>query len=311
MTPLAFLRRRRARREAISWAVRRADDTPPANDAFEGWLRAEPDHPGLYSRFSDLLADPALAEALAAAPVRTVPTKAPLRPMLAAAAFAVLALAAWFARPYFLPVQRLETEIGQRLAATLPDGTHVELNGDSALVVSFRDGHRQVTLERGECFFDVAHDEKRPFQVLAGDARLTVLGTAFDVDRRITSVELSVYRGKVDMGPAAGDGPHDQAVVGQRLGFHAGTVGREAGFDPEAGDWRDGWLDTAGMTLGELAEQLNRRGPARIDIEDTELARLKVAGRFRIADPDHLVARLAALYRFQAQYASGKLVLSR
>ncbi len=79
---------------------------------------------------------------------------------------------------------------GAHRAVTLPDGSTVELNSDSQLryARSFqawpfvRAGKRAVTLQ-GEAFFDVARDQ-RPFVVETFNARVEVLGTAFNVRAR-------------------------------------------------------------------------------------------------------------------------------
>ena len=63
--------------------------------------------------------------------------------------------------------QRFTTRVGQTATVTLDDGTKVTLDTDSALRVSHNDGQRQVRMERGRAFFDVAQGDKRPFMVLA------------------------------------------------------------------------------------------------------------------------------------------------
>src|SRR5687768_11794332 len=64
----------------------------------------------------------------------------------------------------------------------LPDGSTVVLNGGSKLEFpeSFAPDVREVTL-KGEAYFDITHDPKRPFVVHTGKVRTTVLGTAFNI----------------------------------------------------------------------------------------------------------------------------------
>ena len=64
----------------------------------------------------------------------------------------------------------------------LSDGTKVYLNAASELKypVQFDSKKRQVHLS-GEAYFEVAKDECRPFFVQAGDVRIRVLGTSFNV----------------------------------------------------------------------------------------------------------------------------------
>ena len=46
---------------------------------------------------------------------------------------------------------------------------------------SYYPGRREVVLDQGEGFFEVAPDSGRPFTVDARQSRVTVVGTAFDV----------------------------------------------------------------------------------------------------------------------------------
>ncbi len=84
----------------------------------------------------------------------------------------------------------------------LPDGSYVLLEPGSEISYEsgFADGFRKVELE-GEAFFDIKHEDDRPFVVLANGVSTRVLGTTF----RITSVEedlefsISVTCGKVEV----------------------------------------------------------------------------------------------------------------
>jgi ferric-dicitrate binding protein FerR (iron transport regulator) len=90
-----------------------------------------------------------------------------------------------------------QTEI---LSLTLPDSSVVTLNRGSALkwVKNFDDSTRKIEL-KGEAFFDVMHDEAKPFLVETEDVKLKVLGTAFNVMTTDTSTVAEVIRGKVMM----------------------------------------------------------------------------------------------------------------
>lgn len=64
----------------------------------------------------------------------------------------------------------------------LPDGTKVWLNAESSLRFpsAFAGGDRMVEM-KGEGYFEVVHDEGRPFVVTAGEMKVNVLGTKFNV----------------------------------------------------------------------------------------------------------------------------------
>ena len=54
-------------------------------------------------------------------------------------------------------------------------------------------------MERGEVLFDVAHDEKRPFLVIAGDTTIRAIGTAFNVELNDRNIEVTVTDGIVEV----------------------------------------------------------------------------------------------------------------
>lgn len=87
-----------------------------------------------------------------------------------------------------LPAERrpannvLTTSAGSTIEITLYDGTRVWLNAGSELEYppAFASDRREVML-RGEGYFEVAKDVRRPFIVRTPSARLEVLGTSFNV----------------------------------------------------------------------------------------------------------------------------------
>ena len=89
---------------------------------------------------------------------------------------------------------------GQRSIFELEDGTKVTLNANSSLTFPavFDTNQRNVTL-KGEAFFEVAKDKKRPFRVITGDIVTTVLGTKFNVNTNLLNkgVQIALVEGKV------------------------------------------------------------------------------------------------------------------
>jgi transmembrane sensor len=119
--------------------------------------------------------------------------------------------------------QTFATTVGQRDSVRLVDGTRIVLAPDSRLNVAAGYGGsvREVSLQ-GEAYFDVTHDEARPFVVHAGDAAIRDLGTTFTV--RATGdqgVRVAVTSGSVSLARAQVT-PNDSVVL--RPG-DAGTLG--------------------------------------------------------------------------------------
>jgi len=78
----------------------------------------------------------------------------------------------------------LTTSRGEQTEVLLPDGSSVHLNAESSLQYPASFAHnaqRKVTL-KGEGYFEVAKDSAHPFIVTAGNQKVTVLGTHFNIN---------------------------------------------------------------------------------------------------------------------------------
>jgi len=83
---------------------------------------------------------------------------------------------------------------------TLPDGSVVTLNKHSSITYpkKFKEGTRAVTL-KGEAFFNVTPNKKKPFQIQVNDVRIKVVGTSFNVRSENGSTEVIVATGVVQV----------------------------------------------------------------------------------------------------------------
>jgi len=179
-------------------------------------------------------------------------------------------------------VQHSETKRGEQRVVQLADGSSVELDGATSLDVTLDSRSRFVALHRGEAYFDIAHEAQRPFVVHAGASSTRVLGTAFSIDLGQRVVKLAVYRGKVRFGGTGSGGAGVVVPAGWRTSFAGGRAAPPARFDATQQDWRQAWVDTDDMVLGELVETLNRRGGPLIATPPANLASLPLSGRFKL-----------------------------
>jgi len=123
-----------------------------------------------------------------------------------------------------IPYNTFSTPKGHSHRLILPDGTPVWLNTASAIrfPVQFTGSERIVTLV-GEAYFEVAHDETKPFRVLAEGSTIQVLGTHFNVSAYTddTQVVTTLLEGAVNVsknGQHIALRPGEQAIVDGRTG---------------------------------------------------------------------------------------------
>jgi transmembrane sensor len=210
------------------------------------------------------------------------------------AALAAAAAAAW------LMIGRVDehvTPVGGFERVPLADGSRVELNTDTAIEVAYSRNRRRVDLERGEAFFQVAKDARRPFVVDAGTYQVTAVGTAFSVRRDELGTEIVVTEGTVRVDRSDGLRP------GRPLLVHAGAaaaLGRDGPVVSQVslaqveGDlgWRQGVLVFADRPLREVAAEFNRYNRRQLVVVDPEVGNVLIAGRFRPTNLDGLVRLL-------------------
>ena len=96
----------------------------------------------------------------------------------------------------------ISTPRGGQYQVTLSDGTKVWLNAASSIrfPVSFTGAERRVSV-KGEAYFEVAHDQFRPFKVELNTSEIEVLGTHFNVNAYDdeASVKTTLLEGKVKL----------------------------------------------------------------------------------------------------------------
>lgn len=98
-------------------------------------------------------------------------------------------------------LSEVRTGVRQVKRLVLPDGSIIHVNANSVIRISERmDGNqREVFLDEGEAYFEIARDTLRPFVVRAANLAVEVLGTAFNIKSYavLDDITVAVSRGKV------------------------------------------------------------------------------------------------------------------
>jgi transmembrane sensor len=201
-----------------------------------------------------------------------------------------------------------QTAIGESASVSLPDGSSLELNSNSLASVDFEPQRRIIHLQRGEAFFKVAHDTRRPFWVVAGHSWVRAVGTAFNVYLRPTDVEVTVSEGTVKVASHEREReiPSDEALAATPVSIlNAGDqadLGKQMatirGLPPadlrRSMAWRVGTLYFENRPLSEVVEEMSRYTPLRLEIEDPTLRELPIGATFH-ANPEGAEALLRML----------------
>lgn len=218
---------------------------------------------------------------------------------LAAGVVAIVGVAQWRSAAGGSAATRVyTTAVGQRDSMTLADGSTVVLAPGSTLTVAagFNGAHRNVTLE-GAAFFEVRHDEDRPFIVRSGTAEIRDIGTAFLVKTDGEGgVSVAVTKGIVALRDTATK--VDAAVelgAGDRGVLQSGTVAIARGtVTSDAMSWTRGELAYRDAPMVEVQADLRRWYGIELLVKDSVLAHRTLTATFR-ADSSAQVVQLIAL----------------
>lgn len=308
----------RAEEEAAEWLVMLTEepDNPEVRANFDAWCAQNPVNAAIWERTSrayDLLGygQPAHREAWAAdvpvgaeehrlppAPVRRRcpagrrgPKKATRRVRtvraVAAGAVAAALLAAYL--PAFVLNLRSDyvTGAAEPRTVALADGSTVRLGPKTAIAVGLEGQERLVRILEGEAWFDVAHDPSRPFRVESRDARVTVLGTAFDVRQDDADTTVAVQRGHVRVEPTKVDEARNHDLfAGDAIALGGSTAPlRRQVAAAEVGDRTRGTLVVRDRPVTEIVEALRPWHRGMIVVRGSGFEQWRVSGLYDLTDP--------------------------
>ncbi|MGB8923517.1 MAG: FecR family protein [Pseudomonas sp.] len=179
---------------------------------------------------------------------------------------------------------------------TLKDGSQVELNLNTELTFSNYKDERRVTLKKGEAFFEVSHDLSHPFVVRAGEGKIRVTGTRFNVWLYEDQVRVNLIEGSVLVTSNAAL-PGD----GLRLGPAMQAQYKHGDYMPQISQtypndnalaWRSGKLVLDNLALNEALPLINRYLSKPLKLADASTGAIRVGGVYNIKELGGLVNTL-------------------
>ena len=304
---------------AAGWFARQRSGEMSPDDrlALRAWLQADPRHRIVYASVRRawggaalLRGDPnvlAIREHWSRHRRRTTAVRA-LAACLAVIVLAGAGLFGWweYQRPKPLTDQAFHTAVGERTTVRLPDGSELILNTDTVVRTRADEDRRLVILERGEAYFRVAKDARRPFVVTAGGRTVTALGTAFDIRLDKGSVKVTLVEGKVrveaPLPRPKGAGP-EKAISVQATEMSAGSQLVAAAEQPwrvtaanvvVETSWTKDILIFDDEPLEAVLAELNRYSEKKIILADPAIRDMPISGTFRTGDVDSFVRTIEA-----------------
>ncbi|WP_412468326.1 FecR family protein [Pedobacter sp. KLB.chiD] len=210
----------------------------------------------------------------------------------------------WILNPKMPPDNQLTLVTGsQQKRIILSDGSVVLLGPSAKLCYPkvFASTSRQIELKEGEAFFDIAHQEKRPFTVhTSAGVTIKVLGTAFKVKSYQASkqLEVAVVTGKVAVSNQKGN-------LGTLVKDESLTYDKNAGSAAIRKIKAPAFIEFTfdGARLDEVITKLQYVYSIKILLKDSVLGKLKTTGSFSSRQsPEEILDIICSLHhlRFNA-----------
>ena len=232
---------------------------------------------------------------------------------VAAAALLLLGVLIWpviDSRP-----ERFDTVKTEQTRLTLDDGSRLHLNTATSVEVDYDGDRREILLTRGEGYFEVEHDQKRPFIVKAGGSNIIALGTRFSVRLMSTDdIEVIVLDGKVAVFPPGSrrtTAPENLAEASiepgvilekdRRVVIHtSGQVGliEQVSAENETA-WLDGKLVFEGAPLRAAVAEISRYVQEEIQVAGGVVDQ-PVSGIMYISSADVMIELLSEIVPIEA-----------
>ena len=322
------------------------------NRELQAWLQADPRHASSFQRLaaasraldqlagSNAGASASLDPDLAMLPIQRTAKNRKHQArwvavtLAAAAALTLVGVTSWqilSTRPSYTTTA--SAEIGGLREISLPDGSVIELNTNSAVEIRYNRRDRQVALTRGEAHFKVAKDAARPFTVVVNDVAVRAVGTAFNIRVRPNDVDVLVTEGRVRLN-RTGDGgsllpPQPTATEPPVLGAGHRAVIPTDGVEKGRGTrtavvtsvadvaisrelaWQQKRLEFGPTPLAMIVAEFNRYNQHQLVLADAELASLSVGGSFEAGGYDTLVRLLESSFGIVAEHRDHQTILRR
>lgn len=200
---------------------------------------------------------------------------------------------------------------GSKSVLTLPDGTHVSLNGNSRLryhVVPKE--QREVVLMCGEAYFDVAKDADCPFHVRVNDMQIEVLGTKFNVRCHDGMVETALFSGAVQLS-ASGLSHAYQLVPGKKSIYRPAAhrlsiCNNDSTIDAR---WKDGYLAFNSQPFSKVLQEMEDWYGVTILLRNQQLAGDLLTGAFYHETLESVLYSLSLQYGFKYRILRNHIII--
>lgn len=209
---------------------------------------------------------------------------------------------------------------GKRFALKLSDGTKVNLNAGTSLryPVKFIKGqNRQVYVENGEAYFNVAKDTKHPFVVTNNKVNVRVLGTQFNISSypEDSSVSTVLVEGSVSL-YNVGDAYDTKKATLLKPGYLADWNKTHKSIKIEKADievhtaWINGRIILKHMKFNDIIKKLERHYDVKINNNNKSLEKELITATFDIETIEQVFEVISELHPIKFKIINNQITIN-
>ena len=245
----------------------------------------------------------------------------PLKWVARIAGLALVLAGTWLFMTFFIQnssvqITEVSTMKGEKKEILLPDGTRVTLNGSSLLrhPERFAGEIREIWFE-GEGYFSVAKNRVKPFVINSGEARVKVLGTAFNLRSRSseTHIKIAVTEGKVAFSERDAESAPTLLTAGEQaeLDIKTKKIAKSETANENFLAWKTGKIVFKNTPLARVAADLSEYYQTPVVVQSDSVGVLEFTSVFdRVALEDAL--RIIELsMKVKADSTEGTIILTK
>lgn len=208
-------------------------------------------------------------------------------------------------------MMKLQTAYNQS-EIVLSDGSIVYLNGHSELEYpsKFESKNRIVKL-KGEAFFKVQSDKYQPFIIEAENARIQVIGTAFNVKTfsDTKNVEVLVSEGKVRMQNSQNPKQQIDLIKGDFAELANNNLKTKKISDINYLSWQTKILSFNNTPLQEVISVLNRTYAVKIVLESEEIGKFALTSTYNQMKVNALLDAICLTFNLNQKEENDSIII--
>lgn len=206
-------------------------------------------------------------------------------------------------------VEQLALNSGNEVKTdTLSDGSVITLNKASSLSYPSRfKGDKRAVALKGEAFFNITPDKKKPFIISVDSIEVTVVGTSFNIKAEKERTEIIVETGVVRV---ATSGQSVELRAGERIVFNAGgAMAKEKISDKLYNYYRSREFVCDNTPLWKLVEVIKQAYQTDILIGQEELRNLPMNATFNNESLDQVLKVIALTFDIKVTKEENRIIL--